>query len=62
MSIMVFSPVNHSNTKGDQMERGTEINGGKFVGKTKTSSVWAWYPGSDLSFPEMCELFDKIYG
>ena len=44
------------------MERGTEINGGKFVGKTKTSSVWAWYPGSDLSFPEMCELFDKIYG
>ena len=45
------------------MERGQTINEtGKFVGHVKGSSVWAWYPGSDLDFPTMCELFDKIYG
>lgn len=46
-----------------QMQRGETINGkGKFVGKAKRSSVWAWYPGSDASFEEMCRLFDKLYG
>ena len=49
--------------KGFTMERGQTINEtGKFVGHVKGSSVWAWYPGSDLDFPTMCELFDKIYG
>lgn len=43
------------------MERGQEINGGKYVGKSKRSSEWVWYPGSDLSFEQMCELFDKSW-
>jgi hypothetical protein len=44
------------------VERGQEINGGKFVGKTKKSSEWVWYPGSDRTFEEMCQTFDQVYG
>jgi hypothetical protein len=44
------------------MERGQEINGGKFVGKTKKSSEWVWYPGNDRTFEEMCQTFDQVYG
>jgi hypothetical protein len=44
-----------------KMERGELINGGKFVGKTRKSSTWVWYPGSDQSFDEMCSLFDRMY-
>ena len=49
--------------RADQMQRGETINGkGKCVGKAKRSSVWAWFPGSDASFEEMCQLFDKLCG
>lgn len=44
------------------MERGQQVNGGLWIGKTKKSSEWVWYPGSDQTFDQMCETFDKIYG
>jgi len=44
------------------MERGQEINGiGKFVGQVGKSSLWAWYPGSDQTFDQLCVIFDRMY-
>jgi hypothetical protein len=53
--------VSEQQTKGTKMERGQEKNGGKWVGQTKRSSEWVWYPTSDQTFDEMCRLFDRLY-
>jgi hypothetical protein len=43
------------------MTRGSEINGGLFVGQTAKSSAWVWYPGCNGTFEAMCALFDRLY-
>lgn len=53
--------ANDEQTRERIMERGQEINGGKWVGKTKKSSEWVWYPTSDRTFDEMCQTFDRLY-
>ncbi len=54
-------PTLTTNQGINEMERGQEFNGGKFVGQAKRGSVWVWYPGCDRSFDEMCQQFDRLY-
>lgn len=45
------------------MKRGDELNGGLFVGCIAgRSSVWTWFPGTGMTFAEMCATFDQYYG